>query len=265
MPEHARTLRVAAAQIQSGAALDENLRTILRAIRDSAAQGAQVVVFPETALTGYSPAIGRGREIGEWPAIQERLDAIAQAACAERIWVAVGCEAWAGDAWVNRYYAFADTGEAAAIYDKVHLTSPDTRYYRPGAQYLTFKINDVTVGLQICYDARFPEGYRALLTQGAEVILQGFYGNGGPTWKVPVLAAHLRSRAAENGCFVVASNVAGPLQIVVSQIVDPLGLMLAEANQDREEIIVADLDLSRVQDSEIRRDYLQRFEGAAGH
>jgi predicted amidohydrolase len=90
-------------------------------------------------------------------------------------------------------------------------------------------------------------------------VLQGFYGAGGDTWKVPVLEAHLRSRAAETGCFIVAANVAGPLQIVVSQIVDPIGLMLARANQDREEIITATLALQRVAESEIRRDYLTRY------
>ena len=97
------------------------------------------------------------------------------------------------------------------------------------------------------------------LDQGAQVIFQGFYGAGGNTWKVPVLEAHLRSRAAESGCFVVGCNVSGPLQIVVSQIIDPLGLVLARANQDCEEIIKAELDLGRLDDSEIRDDFLERF------
>jgi len=133
-------------------------------------------------------------------------------------------------------------------------------YYRPGsAAPPVFCLDGVRAGLQICYDVRFPEGYRQQLAQGVEVVLQGFYGAGGDTWKVPVLAAHLRSRAAETGCFVVAANVAGPLQIVLSQIVDPLGLLLARANQDREEIITANLALQRVAESEIRRDYLTRF------
>ena len=72
-------------------------------------------------------------------------------------------------------------------------------------------------------------------------------------------ALTLRSRAAESGCFVVAANVAGPLQIVVSQIIDPLGLVLAQANQDCDEIVTAELDLNRVAASEIRKDYMQRF------
>ena len=58
---------------------------------------------------------------------------------------------------------------------------------------------------------------------------------------------------------MVAANVAGPLQIVVSQVVDPLGLVLAQANQDHPEIIEAELHLDRIADSEIRQDYLSRF------
>ena len=69
----------------------------------------------------------------------------------------------------------------------------------------------------------------------------------------------MRSRAAESGCFLVAANVAGPLQFVLSQIVDPSGLLLGRANQDREELITADLDLSLVGESMVRKDCLTRF------
>ena len=51
----------------------------------------------------------------------------------------------------------------------------------------------------------------------------------------------------------------GRMQIVVSQVIDPLGLVLASANHDRVETIVAQLDLARIADSEIRADWLGRF------
>ena len=260
MASDPRQLVVTAAQIMLGASIEDNLGRILRAMDASAQAGARVVVFPETALSGYSPTIGRGRDAEEWPTLQRGLDVIAQRSAERGLWTVVGSEARDGAGWVNRLYAFSPKGEVAATYDKAHLMRADTRYYRPGAGApAVFDLDGVRAGLQICYDARFPEGYRQLLAQGVEVVLQGFYGAGGDTWKVPVLEAHLRSRAAETGCFVVAANVAGPLQIVVSQIVDPLGLMLARANQDREEIITATLALQRVAESEIRQDYLTRF------
>lgn len=255
-----RTLRVAAMQCPVTPHLATNRDRILGAIGSAAAEGIELLVFPETALTGYSPTIGHGRAAEEWPAIAQCLGDIARAAGAAGVSTVVGSEAWTGDAWVNRLYAFSARGEQVAVYDKYHLTGADTQYYWPGSELGTcFELNGIRIGLQICYDARFPEGCRALLAQGAEVIAQAFHGAGSDTWKVPVLAAHLRSRAAENGCFLVAANTAGPLQIVVSQIVDPLGLVLAEANQDREELISATLHLQRIGASEIRRDYATRF------
>jgi predicted amidohydrolase len=259
MDQRNRTLRVAAAQISITDDIAGNLRTILAAIQRQADRGSEVILFPETALTGYSPTIGRGRQASEWPTIERALATIAQAAQEHGIWVVVGCEAWVNTHWVNRLYAFSDAGQVAALYDKVHLTRPDTQYYQPGTEQVVFDLKGITVGLQICYDVRFPEGFRALLNKGAEVVMIGFYGATGNTWKVPVLGAHLRSRAAENGCFVVAANVAGPLQIVVSQVVDPLGLVLAQANQDCPEIIEAELHLDRIANSEIRQDFISPF------
>jgi predicted amidohydrolase len=254
-------VRVAAVQMPVNDQVAENLQRVLRAMEHCASDRVQLAVFPETALTGYSPSISHGRAPQDWPTIQQALRQVAEAAQAMGIWVALGTEAWHDDHWRNRLYIYGPDGGEVTYYDKVHLMDADTRFYQPGDRYPVFQLGDVVVGLQICYDARFPEGYRALLHQGAQIIVQGFYGAGGDTWKVPVLAAHLRSRAAENGCFVVSANVAAPLQIMVSQIVDPLGLLLAQANQDREEIITADLDLHRVEQSEIRRDYWTRFEG----
>ena len=261
MSQESPTLRVAAAQIPIGAEIDANVAQIIRAMEECASQGAKVLVCPEAAVSGYSPAIGHGREPQEWPLIRDGLQSIAERARELSLWVAVGSEAWEAGHWWNRFYAYDPDGRQVAVYDKVHLTGDDTHYYKAGSSYPVFHIEGITIGLQICYDARFPEGYRALLHQGVEVILQGFYGAGGGTWKVPVLGAHLRSRAAESGCFVVASNVGNPLQIVVSQIVDPLGLLLAQANQDREEVVCATLQLRRVEESEIRKDYFTRFEG----
>jgi deaminated glutathione amidase len=254
----ASKLRVAAAQIPIHADMDRNLEQIMRAMRGCAALGAELAVFPETALTGYAPAIGSGRDSAQWSEIVSRLERIRALAGALGLWTVVGTDAWEEGAWYNRLYVYSAQGVQVTTYDKMHLMDTDTHYYRSGKCPTLFEIRGIRVGLQICYDVRFPEGYRTLLRQGTQVVVQGFYGAGGNTWKVPVLAAHLRSRAAENGCFMVAANVSGPLQIVTSQIIDPLGLVLAEANQDHDELIVADLDLDRIAESEIRRNYFER-------
>jgi len=252
-------LRVAAAQIAISDDVDLNTAMVLQAMHTCAGHGVDLCVFPEAALTGYSPELGRSRPASDSSLVMQALATVAAAAREHQMGVVVGTEAWDGDAWCNRAVAFGRSGELLAQYDKVHLTRADTAYYRAGDATPVFCFEGVRCGLQICYDARFPEGYRALLEQGAQLILQGFYGAGSGTWKVPVLAAHLRSRAAENGCFIAAANTAGPEQIVVSQIIDPLGLLLAEARQDAEELISADLDIACIGNSEIRSDWLSRF------
>ncbi|MGI6376536.1 MAG: carbon-nitrogen hydrolase family protein [Anaerolineae bacterium] len=252
-------LGVAAAQIAVGADIDINMATILQGMATCAAQGADLCVFPEAALTGYSPTLRRSRPASDGPLVQQALEAIAVAARQHHMGVVVGAEAWHEGAWHNRLLAYGREGELLAQYDKVHLTRQDVGYYRAGNATPVFRFQGVICGLQICYDARFPEGYRALLAQGVQVVLQGFYGAGSDAWKVPVLGAHLRSRAAESGCFVVAANVAGPKQIVVSQIVDPLGLLLAEARPDAVDLIRAELDMARIAQSEIRADWCSRF------
>jgi len=261
MSEGKRSVRVAAVQMSVVEDVATNRMTILETMARCRDMGARVCVYPETALTSYSPYVGHGREAEEWPAILAALDDIADGARRLGLWVCVGTEAWDRGVRYNRLYLYGPDGVSAAHYDKMHLMVPDTVYYAPGSRCPLVSVEGIRMGMQICYDARFPEGYRALLHNGCEVVLQGFFGAGGPAWKVPVLGAHLVSRAAESGCFVVAANVAGPEQIVHSQIVDPLGIVLATARENKEDIIVADLGMHRVEASEIRRDYLATIEG----
>ena len=98
-------------------------------------------------------------------------------------------------------------GRLLGKYRKVHLFEPN---FQPGTEYPVFTVDGVTFGINICYDARFPEGAAELKRQGAQVI---FYplNNRLPTQKadnyrqkhVPNLVA----RAQETGCWIVSADV----------------------------------------------------------
>jgi predicted amidohydrolase len=105
------------------------------------------------------------------------------------------------------------------------------------------------LGLTICYDLRFPELYRRLAVEGARVIAVP------SAFTVPTTRDHwevlVRARAIEDQCFVIAANqigrhAAGLRSGGRSMIVDPWGLVLAQA-PDTETYVIADLDLDRLE------------------
>lgn len=133
------------------------------------------------------------------------------------------------------------TGEVESTYRKIHLfgfgdgepklmTAGDGPVVHDG------------IGLATCYDLRFPEQFRLLLDRGAEVVL---LVAAWPARRVGHWRLLAQARAVENQSYVVACNTAGTHAGVPmgghSMVVDPWGVVLAEAG-DREEVLVADLD-----------------------
>lgn len=149
-------------------------------------------------------------------------------------------------------------GEIVAQYRKIHLfdvqLSNGEKHYEserivPGDRVVTAEVDGVTFGLTVCYDLRFPELYRSLALQGAQVLMvpAGFtLHTGRDHWEVL-----LRARAIENLCYVVAPGQVGSYPpdkhcFGRSMIVDPWGLVLAQA-QDMPTVIMAEVDLSRIE------------------
>jgi predicted amidohydrolase len=130
----------------------------------------------------------------------------------------------------------------------------ESEHEAPGDEIVVSRTADNTgLGLSICYDVRFPELYRILAVQGAQIVAVPAAFTFATTrdhWEIL-----LRARAIEGQAFVVAANQIGEHAPGIrsggrSMIVDPWGVVLATA-PDRETFIVADLDLER--QLEIRR------------
>jgi N-carbamoylputrescine amidase len=131
-------------------------------------------------------------------------------------------------------------------------------FFKPGnLGYPVFKLSSgVTVGVYICYDRHFPEGARLLGLHGAEIVFN-------PSATVAGLSQYLwkleqPAHAVANGYYVAASNRVGteaPWNIGkfygTSYFVNPRGQFLAEASEERDELVVADLDLDMIE--EVRR------------
>jgi nitrilase len=146
----------------------------------------------------------------------------AMAACAREfgLWIVAGTQPIAipgEDRPANACIVYDDTGRRAARYDKIHLFDVDLprgrESYResanavPGAKPVTVDTPAGRLGLSVCYDLRFPELYRTLVLEGAEILTVP------SAFTRPTGRAHweilLRARAIENLCYVVAAAQTG--------------------------------------------------------
>lgn len=226
--------------------LDANFDKIRQGIKLAADKGARLIALPECALSGYPPLHYDKPADIDTIRISELNGEVCDLAKEHGINIVLGTILTGSDGLLNSALVISDKGEIVGRYDKLHLMPLDKNYFAPGAGAWVFPIDDLMVCVQICYDARFPEAFRYLRELGAQVIVIILNACGSDTWKVPVFEGTFRTRASENSCFIVAVNAAGPLQMAVSRIIDPIGLDLTSANQDREEMLFAELDLSRL-------------------
>jgi len=210
---------VAAAQMTSGLDVKANLGTAGRLIAEAAARGAAVIVLPENyAFMGRSEA--ERREVVEPLGVGPIQDATAEAARSAGIWVVAGTTPIAveGDPRpANACLVYDGQGRRVARYDKIHLFDVDIpgrdEGYResanaaPGHEAVVVDTPAGRIGLSVCYDLRFPELYRRLVTLGAEIFTVP------AAFTVPTGRAHwevlLRARAIEDLCFVVAAAQSG--------------------------------------------------------
>ena len=230
-----------------------NRARIIERLQEAAGQGAQIVVFPEAALTGYC-----FESLEEAMPFAETIDGesarrIAEVCRQVTAHAVVGFIEKEGDGYYNAAMVVAPGGIVGS-YRKVHMPYLGVdRFLTPGnREFRAFDTAPGRIGVNICYDINFPEGPRALKLDGAELYL---LPTNWPTgaWRTPKFM--LNARAQENHYAVAACNRVGTERgwrfIGQSKIVDCMGDILAEASEDQEEIIFADLDLQESNNNRI--------------
>jgi len=216
--------------------IDRNLAKVETALRRVAAQGAQLAVLPEMWSAGFAY-----RKLttlaGETPRVLDKLAALS----AELNLTVVGSlPELAADGRVCNTSYVTDRGRLAGSYRKLHLFSlmNENEHIAAGAQSTVVETSVGKLGLAVCYDLRFPELFRKLALDGAEIVcLPG-------EWPAP-RQLHwrtlLRARAIENQSFVIAANCCGRQGKLdffgMSLIIAPRGELLAEADDFATELV----------------------------
>ena len=248
-------LAVAVAQFKDRGSVSKNTTIIIEQIQKASQSNAQVVVFHETATTGYfdSLILKAGRELRE----SERL--ICAACKANNIACIVGTPHFSERHGIfhNTILVVDEKGRCVCRQSKRQLVPTDD-WATPGYEILVFRIAGGTPCCAIiCHDVRHPELVRLPVLKGARVV---FYCS----WEtshddkpialdnveeLAVYRAQVQARAVENGVWLVHSNACANIEDRnkgshgMSRIVNPHGKIVKEANCTEETLLIHRLDM----------------------
>lgn len=253
-----RSYLAAAVQMTASSSKEENLAKAETFVRLAAERGASVVVLPEV-FSWRGPRADEPAQIEPIPGpTSTRLRELARR---YHLHLLAGSFLEKSDEArsYNTSLLLSPEGEMLAQYRKIHLFDVDipgqvrvkeSDTKKPGQTVVTAQTDLGVFGLSVCYDLRFPELYRQLAAEGAEVIFVP------SAFTFPTGAAHweplLQARAIENQAYVIAPNQIGKnthgfADYGNSMIIDPWGKVIARA-ADKEGLITAEID----------RDYLEK-------
>lgn len=245
------SIAIAVAQFAPGDDPAKNLADIRTLATRAADRGASLVVFPEYS-SFFVAELGERSVAAAEPLDGPFATALAALATELGIHLVAGMLETTDDAsrFSNTLVAFDGSGTLVAKYRKIHLYDAfgqkESDWVRPGAieEPETFALGGLTVGLQTCYDIRFPEVTRRIVDAGADLVLLPSEWVRGPLkehhWRTLVTA-----RSLENTIYIAAPDQAPPIGAGNSMIVDPMGVEIATIGESTD-VALAWISPSRV-------------------
>ena len=245
-------MKIALAQINTTPDVSANVSKVEDYVRSAAEAGAVLVQFPEATMRSFGPGLREDtrQHAAAW---QERMQALADE---HGLTIVAGEFLAHGDRVVNQLAVYSPAGGRVA-YEKIHLYDAfgfrESDTVEPGDDVVTVDVEDVTVGLAICYDIRFPKLFAELSRAGAQLALVSASWGAGPgkLYQWDLLA---RVRALDSNMLVSAVDQADPKVSGVevpadaptgvggSLVVDPFGAPIAQEDGQGEQLIVTDID-----------------------
>lgn len=251
-------MRCAVVQMRSGVTAETNIAAMSDLVRQAAGSGAKYIQTPE--MTGLLQKRRAALlEAVKFDDDDPTFKAASALASGLGIWLHIGSTPILREDGkiANRAALFSPSGERVAFYDKIHMFDVDldngeswreSAIYAAGSEARVVGVEDMQLGLGICYDIRFPDLFRQQALAGANVLTApaAFTRQTGQAhWHVL-----MRARAIENGAFVIAAAQGGTHEDTRetyghSLIVDPWGKVIAEKDDDMPGFVIADIDVNQ--------------------
>lgn len=240
-------MRIGMYQFASTGDIDLNLRKIKSAIELASKEKVDLLVFHECALCGYPPIETCIEEICKSD-IESALKVVSNLADSHSINVAIGTIRFESDKRFNSVILFGRDGHIKGIYDKRALWGWDVDNYERGNSLGIFDIEGVKVGFRICFDVRFPELFRELYVNKADLCIVCFSDTSQEEKleRYNIIKSHLITRAVENVMPVVSVNSTTGFQTAPTAVINQDGETMLEADTGKEIMLTYEFQKSDI-------------------
>ena len=245
-PENGK-IRIASCQFPVSSAIKANYQFIEDQMIEAKLKKVDIVHFPECALSGYPGTDMQSLENFNWTELHQMTDSIISLADKLNIWVILGSlhKLSGNNKPHNSLYVISPEGKLTDRYDKRFCTSSDLLFSTPGDHFVTFKVKDVTCGLLICYDVRFPELYREYRKLGCDLIFQSFYNAHQEKGSIHpiIMPVSAQAHAATNYFYMSLTNSSSP-ESWPCHFITPDGLVQNKLPENIPGILISDIDIT---------------------
>jgi predicted amidohydrolase len=242
-------LKIATCQFAVGRNIRRNSQQIQNFLRQAKKLSADIVHFPECALSGYVGTDFPSFDGFDWGLLRDETEKVMSLANKLRIWIVLGSThpLTPPNKPHNSLYLISPDGKIVDRYDKRFCTSGDLRRLTPGKRFVYFTVNGVKCSLLICFDLRFPELYRELYKQKVNCIFQSFYNarQKGPSVHTHIMRQTMQCHAATNHFWVSMANSSGYYSPYPSCFIQPDGVIVRQLKQNKAGLMVNTIDMSR--------------------
>jgi len=240
-------IRIASCQFPVSSNIKENFRWIKNQIIEAKLEEADIVHFPECALSGYPGTDINSIDYIEWDELFKATDSLLTLAKELKIWVIVGSihKLSGNNKPHNSLYLINSDGNIVDRYDKRFCTEDDLKYFSPGDHFVTFNLCGVNCGLLICYDIRFPELYREYRKLNVDVIFQSFYNARQKIGSIHPIIMHITAQAmAASNYFYMSLTNSSATESWPCYFITPDGLVQNKLSENVPGILISDIDIS---------------------
>lgn len=265
-------LTVATSQFPVDADIQRNTTHILNQMKTAKERRADVIHFPEAALSGYAGSDFDSYEEFNWECLKASSKKIMERAKELQLWVILGSTHPLNEGHKphNSLYIIDDQGKLADRYDKMFCAGDiseetgDLAHYSPGNHFCVFEIKGVRCGTLICHDYRYPELYREYKQKGVQVMFHSYHAghistkrltamqsimspyqrtiNPGATYPELTMPATMISYAANTAVWISCSNTSATESCWPAFFVRPDGVINGKLDRNIPGVLITVLD-----------------------